>query len=203
MSGPLCDLRPGMSSKALRRQADELLRQGWSRQQAFDMLQADNPRVKPKRLAETLRNLPTMADRQRYQSTLNGMLAVMVLYAVLSVVHEFHGREFSWMGNTRYLMLVPVATILLGWSVYRWQGQVFRWVGWVNLLGAVSLIGAYTALFNGTGDPWRVVLDTLSVIIGGLALFLAVKVFPKYRTERRPVEQGGVAYVFPEGGQYF
>ncbi|HPF68196.1 MAG TPA: hypothetical protein PLC20_11015, partial [Flavobacteriales bacterium] len=109
-----------MSSKALRRQADELLRQGWSRQQAFDMLQADDPRVKPKRLAETLRNLPTLLDRERYQSTLNLLLSVMVLYAVLSVVHEFQGREFRWMGNKRFLMLVPVATILLGWSVYRW-----------------------------------------------------------------------------------
>ena len=190
-----------MSSKALRRQADELLRQGWSRQQAFDMLQADDPRVKPKRLAEILRNLPTLLDRERYQSTLNLLLSVMVLYAVLSVVHEFQGREFRWMGNKRFLMLVPVATILLGWSVYRWRGQVFRWVGWVNVLGAVSLIGAYSALFRGAGDHWRVVLDTLSVIIGGLALYLAFKVFPKYDVVRD--DHAGPQYEFPEEGRFF
>lgn len=175
---------------------------GYSRQQTFDLLQADNPGVKPKRLADILRNRPTLLDRERHQGTLNLMLAIMVLYAVLSVVHEFQSDEFRWMGSKRYLMLVPVATILLGWSVYRWQGRVFRWVGWMNLLGAISLFGTYTAFMAGEGDPWRVVLDSLSVAIGGLALYLAIKVFPKYSEQPDPLG-GAKRYVFPEEGRSF
>ena len=191
-----------MRTRAFREQANELLQLGYSRQQAFYILQADNPGVKPKRLADILRNRPTLLDRERHQGTLNLLLAIMFVYAVLSVVHEFQRDEFRWMGSTRYLMLVPVATILLGWSVYRWQGQVFRWVGWMNLLGALSLIGTYTAFMAGEGDPWRVVLDTLSVAIGGLALYLAIKVFPKYSEQPDPL--GGTRrYVFPEEGRTF
>jgi hypothetical protein len=102
---------------------------------------------------------------------------------------------------TAYLGLVPIATLLVGWSLYRWQGQVFSWVGWGNLAGAFGLLKTLKALQNGGGDPWNAMLSVLGVAIGVLTLFLAHKVFAKPKEEKDPLGQGTVWYVFPEEGR--
>lgn len=192
------DLRIAMSNKAIKRKAEEHLGNGLPKQHAFDLLLAEYPEAKPKKVAEVLRYMPSQMARERYRALHQALLAVIVASAALRILRSVLNETVKLDQATAYLGLVPVATLLVGWSLYRWQGQVFTWVAWGNLAGAFGLWKALKALPNGGGDPWNLVLSVLSVGIGALALYLAHKVFTKPKVEKDPLGLGTVWYVFPE-----
>ena len=70
--------------------------------------------------------------------------------------------------------------------------------GGVNVLGLASLPSAITGTLAGDGDPWKLSFSVLSISIGGMALYLAHRVFPKFREERDPLGIAPPRYVFPE-----
>jgi hypothetical protein len=53
-------------------------------------------------------------------------------------------------------------------------------------------------LADGAPFTWSLGSDVLSAVIGGLALYLFIKVFPEHKTEKDPMT-GEKRYVFPEG----
>ena len=189
-----------MGMKAIKRKAAEHLGYGIPKQQTYELLLAEFPEAKPKKVAEVLRYMPSQQARERYRALHHALLAVIVVSAVLRILRPVLNDAIKLDQATAYLSLVPIATLLVGWSLYRWQGPVFEWVGWMNVLGAAGMIKALQAWQNGGGDPWNAALSVLSVGIGALALYLAHKVFTKPKEENAPLGQGAKRYVFPEDG---
>jgi len=189
-----------MGNKAIKRKAEEHLGRGMPKRQVFDLLMAEFPEAQPKKVAEVLRYMPTLQARERYRSLHRLLMAAIALHAVLRVLRPALDADFVWADPSRIVGVVPFATLLLGYSVYRWRGQLFEWVGWMNVIGAYGAIKVLQVWQNGGGDAWRTVYSLLPVGIGALALYLAHKVFAKPKVERDPVGQRAKRYVFPEEG---
>jgi hypothetical protein len=173
-----------MGMKAIRRQADELLALGFAHQQAFDQLILEHPEAKPERVAEYLGHRPSLWARERYRNMHRWLMALIVLSACLRVWHAVEGRELRLDQAASFIVLVPIATLLGGYSLYKWQGEVFRWVGWANVWTGVGFVTSLLAWVQGHGDPRRVPPAALSFGIGVLALLLWRRAFPKYEMRR-------------------
>lgn len=186
-----------MSNKAAKAKAQELLGFGIPKQQVFDNLRMEFPEVKPGKLAEWLRYMPTSYAREKYRSLHLALLAIIVLSAVLRILRQVFSSGVHLDQATAYLSLVPIATLLMGWTLYRWQGQVFEWVGWGNVLGAFGLLRELQLILKDGADPWNLVGRLLSVSIGAIALYLAHKVFAKPKVEKDPLT-GEKRYVFAD-----
>jgi hypothetical protein len=104
------------------------------------------------------------------------------------------------LGYANYLSLVPIATLLLGYSLFVWQGEVFEWVGWGNVLGAFGLLGSLKDLDMQDADLGALLMKVLSIAIGAIALYLARKVFQKPEVVKDPFGQAPPRYVFPVEG---
>lgn len=187
-----------MAGSDVKRKARELLDYGIPKQQVFDILSAEFPAAKPKQVAEELRFMPELAARERYGGLHRALLAAVVLYAGLRVARPLLAPDFDWNSTYRLIGLVPIATLLLGYSLYRWQGRVFQWVGWLNALGAMGMLKEWGAWLGGKGEPWSVAISTASVAIGALSLYLAHRVFAKPRKVEDPARPGTPRYLFPE-----
>jgi len=189
-----------MSNKAMRTKADELLSYGMPKQQVLDSVLLEFPEVKPKKVAEHLRYSATLLAKERYRGLHLSLLGLIAASAALRVLRPVLQDAIRMDTATAYLTLVPIASLLLGYSIYRWQGQVFEWVGWGNVLGALGLMGAVKRVVNGGEEPWDLVMKLLSVAIGVVALYLARKVFAKPKELKDPLGQASPRYVFPEEG---
>ncbi len=192
---PLADLRAAMS-KAIRDKSQELLGFGMPKQAVFDTIVIEHPEAKPKKVADMLRYMPTQWSKERYRGMHLALLALIAASAALRILGPLMKDAIRWNMPTAYLSLVPIASLLVGWSIFRWQGQVFAWVGWGNVFGATGLISALGALAKGQGDPGAIVANAFTTSIGAMALFLAHKVFAKPRVEKDP-SGGRERYVFP------
>lgn len=189
-----------MGMKAIGKKAEELLGYGLPKQQAYDLLMAEFPEAKPKKVAELLRHMPSLQARERFRALHHALLVVVVASAALRILRPVLNDAIRLDQATGYLSLVPIATVLVGWSLYRWQGQVFAWVGWGNLLGAFGLLDELNLLVKDGGDPWSLSGRFLGVVIGAITLYLSYRVFAKPKEEKDPLGQGPVRYVFPEEG---
>lgn len=188
-----------MRHTAIKRKAEELLGFGMPKQAVFDTLVMEHPEVKPKRIAEALRYLPTAWAKERYRTPHLALLGLIALSAVLRIAGPIWHGTIRWDMPTAYLSLVPIASLLVGWSLYRWQGEVFEWVGWGNLAGGWGLMSGLSALVKGHGEPKAFAADVLSAAIGALTLYLAHRVFAKPKVEKDPLG-GPDRVVFPEEG---
>lgn len=194
-SGPAPQLRSAMK-KAVRSKAVELLGFGMPKQAVFDTLVLEHPEAKPKRIAEMLRYMPTLHARERYRNQHLALLCIIGASALLRVLPRLLNQEVRMDQATAYLSLIPIATLLVGWSIYRWQGQVFEWVGWGNVLSATGLMGALGRLAKGEAEIGSVTMNVLSVCIGVLTLYLAHRVFKKPQVEKDPLGNGPPRYFF-------
>ncbi len=186
-----------MSTKAIKRKAAEHLDFGIPKQQVYGLLLAEHPAAKPKKVAEVLRYMPTLMARERFGALHLALLGLIGLYGLLRVLRPILEPDFSWEMSYRLVSLVPIATLLMGWSIYRWQGRVFRWVGWMNVIGVGAMIRTLTDLNNGGGDVQQALQSALSVGVGALALYLAHHVFAKPKVEKDPLGAAPPRYVFP------
>lgn len=173
---------------------------GYPKQQVFDLLVLDLPKKKPKHLAEVVRYLPTEWDRERNGSLHRGLLFLVLLHAVLRLAPALLDDDVNWAGSYRFVTLVPFATFLFAYSLYRWQGQVFMWVGWVNVLGVFGLLNAVNVLVQDGAPAWPLAVQISSILIGAIALFLAYRVFPKFVMEKDPLG-GSESVIFQEDRQ--
>lgn len=183
-------------TKEIRTKAEELLSFGIPKQQVFDHLLLEFPEAKPKKVAEVVRYLPSLQARERYGSVHRGLLITIALSAVLRVAHPLLDPHYDWASGLKYVSLIPIATLLVGWTILRWQGQVFEWVGWGNVFSGTTLLSALGALAKGEGDPWLIAGCALTALIGALALYLAHVVFAKPKVEMDPLS-GVKRYRFP------
>lgn len=184
-------------NKAISNKAKELLGFGMPKQAVFDTIVIEHPEAKPKKVAEMLRYMPTQWAKERYRTTHLALLGLIAASALLRILGPVLKDAIRWDMPTAYLSLVPIASLLVGWSLYRWQGQVFGWVGWGNVFSAAGLISGLGALTKGHGDLKSVTANALSAGIGALTLYLAHKVFAKPRLEKDPLG-GPERFVFPE-----
>ncbi|MBK9176951.1 MAG: hypothetical protein IPM46_11595 [Flavobacteriales bacterium] len=183
-------------SKAIRNKAKELLGFGIPKQAVFDTLVIEHPEAKLKKIAELLRYMPTLWSKERYRGMHLALLGLIAVSALLRVLGPVWQNAIRWDMPTAYLSLVPIASLLVGWSIYVWQGQVFEWVGWGNVFGATGLISALGAMAKGQGDAGLILANALTAGIGALALYLAHQVFAKPKVVKDP-SGGPDRFVFP------
>lgn len=184
----------------MRTKADELLGYGMSKQQVFDLVVQEFPEVRPGKVADHLRYRPTLWSREHYLGVHRGLLGLIVASALLRVLPPLLQVGVAADGTLAHLLVVPIGSLLLGYGMYRWQGQLFLWVGWGNLLSAFGLIGAFSRFVNDGGDHWALLMKVVAVTIGALSLYLAHKVFAKPDELKDPMGQAPTRYVFPEEG---
>jgi hypothetical protein len=176
-----------MSNKAIRTKAEELLSFGVPKQQVFDNLLLQFPEAKPRKVAEVVRYMPSLQARERYGAIHRALLITIALSAVLRIVHPLLDPDYDWAKGFKYVSLVPVATVLVGWTIYRWQGQVLSWVGWGNLATSGSLVKQVTKFAGGEVDAWNVAFAAMPVLIGVLALVLVYGAFPRFKVDKDPM----------------
>ncbi len=185
--------------KAIKRKAAEHLGYGLPKQHAYDLLMTEFPDARPKKVAEILRYMPTQQARERFRDMHLALLGLIAVSALLRVLPSVLQDTIRWDMATAYLSLVPIASLLLGYSIYRWQGQVFEWVGWGNILGAFGLLGTLRDLDLQHADLGALLMKVLAIAIGAVSLYLARKVFAKPKVEKDQLG-GPVRVVFPEEG---
>jgi hypothetical protein len=194
------DLRIPMSNKAIRTKVDELLGYGMTKQQAYDNLMLAFPDARPKKVAEVLRYRPTLWSREHFRNVHRALMALIAAAALLRIAGPLLQDGVRMDMATAYLSLVPIATLLLGYTLYRWQGEVFEWVGWGNVVGALGLMGAVRRVVSDGEEPWDLLMKLLSVAIGVIALYLARKVFAKPDLVKDPGGMVPPRYEFPVEG---
>lgn len=187
-----------MSMKPVRERAEELLALGHPKQETFDRLVLEFPAAKPKRVAKILRYKATEQDQQRFRDLHIALLSLVLLNAVLRLLPKVLDQDVDWSESYRFVSLVPIASLLVGYSLYRWQGQVFLWVGWANVLAVFGLVRALSELTKGSPPDWALAVEVSSVLIGAMALYLANKVFQKYEVQPDPSGNGTKRYLFRE-----
>ena len=173
--------------KAIKRKAEEHLSYGLPKQQTYDLLMAEFPEAKPKKVAELLRYMPSQDARERFGAIHRWLLITIALSAVLRIVHPLLDADYDWGKGFKYVSLVPIATVLVGWSIYRWQGQVLMWVGWGNVASLGTFVKHSNIFARGDADPWFIAFTALPVVIGVLALLLVWLAFPGYKVEKDPL----------------
>jgi len=178
-----CRYFVGMSRSAQKRTAKELFELGFAHQQVFDQVMMEHPDAKPKRLAEMVRQMPTLFAKERFAQQHLLLLGIILLSSALRLVHIQFDAGIHWSQGLKLITLVPIATVLVGYGIYRWNGEVLKWVGIGNLFGGLGFIRHIDDLFTGDIDPWRIAFEVLSLTIGVLAYYLYKQVYPKYRVE--------------------
>jgi hypothetical protein len=173
-----------MSNKIIKRKAEELLGYGMPKQQVFDSLMVEHPEAKLKKVAEILRYMPTLQARERYRNLHIALMVVIVVSAVLRVLRPVLENAIRMDQATAYVSLVPIATILVGWTIYRWQGQVLMWVGWANIASLGTFVKNSAVFARGDADAWYIAFTALPVLIGALSLLLVWLAFPGYKVEK-------------------
>jgi hypothetical protein len=189
-----------MSKKKIRTKTEEMLGYGMSKQQVYDLLVLEFPEAKPKKIAEVLRYRPTLWSRERFRELHLVLLGIIALSAMLRIFPAVYQDTIRWDMPTAYLSLVPIATLMLGYTIFVWQGEVFEWVGWGNVLGAFGLLSELRDLGDQDADLGALLMKVLSIAIGAIALYLARKVFQKPQVVKDPFGQAPPRYVFPVEG---
>lgn len=186
-----------MNRRGIRRKAEELLGLGCSKQQTFDNLMLEHPELKPKRVADVIRYLPTWFARERYRELHRTLLGLVAANAMLRILPPVLLDGIRLDQATAYLSLVPIATLLVGYGLYRWQGEFFGWVGWGNVISSAGLFGQVLRIADVGFEPWVFAFDVLGAGIGGIALFLHFRVFQQYTMDKDPLGQMQPRVVFP------
>jgi len=72
-----------MNKKRIRKEAEERISIGYTRQHVFEELMLEYPEEKPKAIADLVRFVPSIAAREHYKVYQHGLMAVIVGYAAL------------------------------------------------------------------------------------------------------------------------
>lgn len=186
-----------MGSEQLRKEVEERIGFGYTRQHVFDELVLAHPEVKPKKIADLVRYVPSLAARMHYRTQQQALLVCIGASTGLEVVRAFDDETLADMSAFRLIRLLPLATLFLGVAVYRWRGEVYQWLGMVNLIGGLHFLSDLAELFGGSVDTGRTIADGLSLAICVLAWYLGHYLFPKYSMDKDPLGRMKDRAVFP------
>lgn len=176
-----------MEQKVKREQIDELLDLGYSHQQAFEQLVVQYPEDKPKRIARMLEHRPSKAAKERYRTLHQVLLGLVALSTLLRVWASFSARSVDMEHAWRLFSLVPVATLFMAYALYRWDGEHFKWVGWLNIFGGMGVLSVLSKVMAGGALSLGEVGGLVALAIGILALYLHGRAFPKYIFHKDPM----------------
>lgn len=183
-----------MDKKRIRQQAEERIGYGYTRQHVFDELMLERPAEKPQRVADIVRNVPSLMARQAYRGHHQLLLLAVAVGAALQIARPVLEGAMDKPSASKWVGLVPLASIFLGIGVYRWRGETFQWLALVNIWGALGLMGKLDDLVRGDLDGWTAARYALTLTVAGLGLFLWKRVFPKYTVQ---TVGGAQRIVFP------
>ena len=178
----------------------ELLSLGFSKQQVFDQVTAAHPEMNPGRVANALRNRPTTLAKEHHATTQRVLLALVMLNAVLKLWYTVDARILDQPPSFELLGLIPYATLFAIYGIYRWHGEYFQLIGWLNVLGGLGALRHLGTLARLRLVDIPALMDLIGLAIGVLCLYLAMRVFPEPRKVKDPMG-GPVRYVFPEDQQ--
>lgn len=170
-----------MKSERIRKLAEERVGFGYSRQHVFDELRLQHPEVAPKKIAQVVRYVPSQAAREHFRWAHQALLAAIVVYGAIQVGRPLLEGRFEGAGVWQVFQLMPLATLFLGYAVFRWRGEVLPWLAFLNGLSVFGLFRDLSALVKGEAEPWGFALRVLSITIAALAIYLSLRLYPKYK----------------------
>ena len=188
-----------MKHAELQKLVDEQIAHGFGRQQVFDTLAALRPDIPVKKLAKAVRYTAPLHTRTHYQGTQRALLALIVLNAALAFA-------MRWAVTTHRpgiagLVFLSFATVLLAVAVHRWQGASIRWLALANLWSAIPVLNELRT--GEVHEPLMLASRMLSILIGAVAWYLAVKVYPRPTEEPSLPGTPPLVRFAPEPGEVF
>jgi hypothetical protein len=146
----------------------------------FEELVLEHPEVKPRKIADTVRFVPSLAARTQYQAYHQALLWAIAAYAVLQLVDALHSERSGAPFHLGLLRTLPLATVLLAYSVFNHRGRVYQWLIIVNIGSVIGTLGLVPDIIQGDVGPWTVARRLVTVAICALAWFLHLRMVPKY-----------------------
>lgn len=186
-----------MDKKRIRKQAEERMGFGYTRQHVFDEVMLEYPEAKPKKVADVVRYIPSQAGREHYRKYHQALLAAIAAFAVLQLARPLLDGDLSDAGTFKFIRILPFATIFLGIGVYRWRGEMLPWLAFMNAFSVFPLLNDISALVKDNVDPWELARHILSLVIAALAWYLSSHLYPKYQEEKDPLGRMPSRIVFP------
>ena len=175
-----------MKKELIGKRAHELIGLGYTRQHVYDMIIAEHPTAKPKRVADVVRYIPPITTRDHLRAPQQALLAVILTYAVLEIARRVIDIGFDRENMFDWFRVMPIATVFLGFAIFKWKGEAYGWLAFFNLMSGLGILKVFMHAKEGTIDPWDVTAQVLSLIIAGLAWYISEKAFKKYTVEKDP-----------------
>jgi hypothetical protein len=179
-----------LNTKEIRNEARQLLKQGTSKQETFEILKEKYKYSKD--VADILKNLPSQQTIEKYGKWNYVLLGLLVLTALI----------FFW--------ATPTIGIVLwyGLLIYAVAKMLVKYYIWVTAFSAFAIIGFIAIIFTSDGATtnWSNVIIMISLVIPTLILpmWLEKKLCPKptERKEEYTNSQGQqrlkIVYEFPD-----
>jgi hypothetical protein len=186
-----------MKKDRIRKLAEERIAMGYSRQHIQDELVMMHPEAKPKRIAEVLRYLAPEATRVHFRTYQQLLLAAVILTGALAFGQAVDSALAEELKPWRWFRVIPIATLILGYALYKWRGESLWWLAILNGSAALGSTSALNDLLNGEPDPWTLSHKAMNLLICILAGHLAYRAFPKYEVDKDPLGVAPPRYVFP------
>lgn len=151
---------------------DEQLKSGKSKKEIFRALTSQYG--DQDRMAKLVALFPTEEDRKKYE-ILNSVLVyillglgLMKIVLVLSSTEQFTGLSYL------FLLLLPALNILFAMEVKKMRASIYR------ILAVLTAMGFLRSLQHVQPDAYFLIDVFFVIVIIGLSLFLASKMFPNY-----------------------
>ena len=186
-----------MKRKRIRQLVEERIGFGYARQHVFDELVLEHPEVPPERVAKVVRYIPSLAAREHFRVPQQALLAAIVATGLIDLLVPLWSDDLSTMGTARMLRLLPIATVFLGFAVYRWRGEVLPWLAIINGFSAFAVVEDLSELAKGNVVTWDFAQHLLSLLIAVLAFYLSLRLYPKYTVVKDPLGRMPDRFVFP------
>ncbi len=171
-------LSPEKESKL---QAQSLLSEGKTKQEAYTLLREQFPRrPTAEALAKTLQAIPTEKKKAQYRIlvwVLCGLLAFGALTKVLTILPLVSETSIAWI----FVFLAPLVNIVCVWGYLNYRMDFFKFVPLLVVLSTVR--SSLNEVVVGGGDTSNYLDLGFSVLIVILSLICYFALFPAYKIE--------------------
>ncbi len=177
-----------MTKKELRKLAEQKIKEGKSRQKAFEELKEES-KNKSEEIAKIIRFIPTLENRQKYkvaQTILIVALGITILFKMLAGLPIVIEKGINWLP---IILLMPIINIALTYGIATYKGQYYRLVGIFTILG---LLRSLQDIIGETFDPLILIDLGIAGALIVLGFYLNSKMVSEYQTvkEKYTNQQG-------------